>query len=694
MKHRRLSLAVLALTPLLAIGACDVIEKITGKAGETGGRTELSSVPLDARAVSGGVRPASEMAALLAVEPVMVAPGEIVVGAKVEEQLDDSARAMGLASNLVNRLRLGGMSALSELPADVLVQVQLRAEQSASVIAERAANQVVQRLGVAGEVEIQPGGVVKIDLTSNDRASPTTFNRFAQEATATPEATAEPAAIPWTGEACPRVVNAQTLSADIELATRCAVSRLQSSGQFEYVDPNYIVTVEMDRLPSWAGGPKQQPANTPAQQPGQTTTPTTQPAPAQPPAQAPATTASALPNDPLEPLQWHYRARGTGAGQSPGGAGFEAFWVRANQTGSRQIRVAVIDTGLDTRHPEIANSPNVAAGIDLINNVERAGDNDGVDTDAYDVGDRCGAQPESSYHGTHVAGTIGAGRTNDRVGVAGGAWQVTVIPVRVLGRCGGELADISSGIRWAAGIAPAVLPDGRQYPNPTPADIINMSLSVGVACPASMQAAIDAAVARGAVVVVAAGNKAAPARNYAPANCNNVVVVGAGDEQGNLSFYSNFGPEVDILAPGGDTFADRDGDGRPDGVLSTRSTTTGCYDPAGNGGAAGGQTCFYSFLQGTSMAAPHVSAALALLASQTGLRGRDLETALFTRAISPIDPAQCRIECARNANATPIAGDTTMCMRGCGRGMLDLARAADMASAAPAGGSTATPRRR
>src|SRR5215468_10498565 len=103
---------------------------------------------------------------------------------------------------------------------------------------------------------------------------------------------------------------------------------------------------------------------------------------------------------------------------------------------------------------------------------------------------------------------IAAAATNDRVGVAGGAWDVTIIPVRVLGKCGGELADIVSGIRWAAGIAPAVAEDGTQITNQNPADIINMSLSIQVACPASMQAAIDAAVARGAVIVVAAGNKA------------------------------------------------------------------------------------------------------------------------------------------------------------------------------------------
>jgi serine protease len=532
--------------------------------------------------------------------------------------------------------------------------------------------------------------VVKVDLTPNDGVSPTSL-RFAQQSTTTtpaPSPDAQPPAIEWSGANCPRVVNAQTLAQDVELATRCTIARLQSSGQFDYVDPNYIVTVDMDRLP-WA---KEEPKST-STQPTQPPPDATQPAPPAPSGPSPD---AGLPNDPLEALQWHYRQRGTAAGQAPGGAGFEAFWSRARQTGSRNVRVAIIDTGLDTRHPEIQGSPNVAQGVDLISNIERAGDNDGIDADALDVGDRCGAATESSYHGTHVAGTVGAGRTNDRVGVAGGAWSVTVVPVRVLGRCGGELADIASGIRWAAGVAPAILPDGRQLVNANPADVINMSLSVGVACPASMQAAIDAAVARGAVVVVAAGNKASPARNYAPANCNNVIVVAANDEQGNLAFYSNFGPEVDILAPGGDTFADRDGDGRPDGVLSTRTASTGCFDPAARDASQSGgtATCYYSFLQGTSMAAPHVAAALALLASQTGLRGSALEAALFTRATSPINPQQCRIECARNPSAAPIQGDTTMCMRGCGRGMLDLGVAADMAASPVGAAPSGTQRRR
>jgi serine protease len=378
-----------------------------------------------------------------------------------------------------------------------------------------------------------------------------------------------------------------------------------------------------------------------------------------------------IPNDPLLALQWHYRPRGTGEGQSAGGAGFTAFW-EANQVGSRQVRVAVLDTGIDRAHPDIAGSPNVASGADLITNTERGGDGDGVDADANDAGDRCGAATENSYHGTHVAGTIGAAATNDRIGVAGGAWDVTIIPVRVLGRCGGELADIVSGIRWAAGLAPAVTAGGQQIVNRTPADIINMSLTIQAPCPASLQAAIDAAAARNVVVVVAAGNKADQAARYAPANCNNVVVVASGDARGQLAFYSNFGPEVDLIAPGGDVFADSDNDGRPDGVLSTRATHSGCYDPINRSST---ERCYYSFQQGTSMATPHVSAALALLASQSGLRGQQLRDVLITRAIAPHGDAFGQIECARSRNATPLSAGSPTCARPSGLGALDLTRA-------------------
>lgn len=665
MSQRRWSLAALALAPILALGACDqlssVWERMTGGAGvEEPGPAPMDEVPLEARALSGAVQPQADMAAILAPDPVLIAPGQILIGAQVERELSEAATDMGLASTFARAVRNEGVEALEQLPEDVAAQLRTRAETEASAVATNAAQDTLRRLGVNGEIRVSPGGVVTVDLTSG--VSPTALQRNKQGGQSTSEE-GVPAAIEWSPtDRCPRIVSQGQLENDIALATRCAIQRLAQSGQFEYVEPNYIADSGFTRPPR-----RDQP-------PATTTPPPTQQPGTQAPTPAP-TPVGGVPNDPLYALQWHYRAT-TGANASPGGAGFVNFW-EAQQIGQRTVRVAVLDTGLDLSHPDMRNAANVSSGIDLINNPERGGDGDGIDGDANDAGDRCGTAAENSYHGTHVAGTIGAAATNDRVGVAGGAWDVTVIPVRVLGRCGGELADIVSGIRWAAGIAPALTAGGQQLPNNTQADVINMSLTIQAPCPASMQAAIDAAVARNVVVVVAAGNKANRTALYAPANCNNVVVVGAGDARGGLAFYSNFGPEVDILAPGGDVFADSDNDGRPDGVLSTRATQSGCYDPLNSNST---QRCYYSFLQGTSMAAPHVSAAFALLAAQTGLRGRDLENALFTRAITPFPANFGEIECARSANATPISTGSPTCARPAGRGRLDLALAAQTLS--------------
>jgi serine protease len=157
-----------------------------------------------------------------------------------------------------------------------------------------------------------------------------------------------------------------------------------------------------------------------------------------------------------------------------------------------------------------------------------------------------------------------------------------------------------------------------------------------------------------------------------------------------LAFYSNFGPQIAIIAPGGDTFADSDNDGRPDGILSTRATQSGCYDPLNQSST---ERCYYSFLQGTSMAAPHVSAALALIAAQSGLRGRRLEDALFTSAIWPLPSDFGQIECARSRNATPVAPGSATCARPSGRGMLDLARAAQTLAPVVGTPAAAAPRR-
>ncbi len=648
MSQRRWSLAAMALAPLLTLGACDqiglVIERMRGEPAGPG-PAPMAQVSLDARALAGSVQPQDQIAALLASEPVLIAPGQILIGARVEAELAETASEMGLTASLVRALSAQGMDALETLPEGVIAEVRARAETEASETARSAARDVLGRLGVEGQIQVRPGGLVTVNLAAAD-ASPTSWHAGQQGAAIA--AIGAPDAIEWNdADRCPRIVTQGQLENDVALATRCAIARLLASRQFDYVEPNYVAEVGLS-LP-----PRERPSGPPAPQ-----------------TQLPARVGG-IPNDPLYALQWHYRARGTGEGQSPGGAGFASFWEAA-QVGAREVRVALIDTGLDLTHPDIAGSANVARGVDMIANIQRGGDGDGVDADAQDAGDQCGTATENSFHGTHVAGTVGAASTNDRVGVAGGAWDVTIIPVRVLGRCGGELADIVSGIRWAAGIAPAIDSGGQQIVNATPAHIINMSLSIQAPCPASMQAAINAAVARDVVVVVAAGNKANQASLYAPANCDNVIVVGAGDARGALAFYSNFGPQIDILAPGGDVFADSDSDGRPDGVLSTKLTRTGCYDPVNQNST---ERCYYAFSQGTSMAAPHVSAALVLIAAQTGLRGVQLEDALFTRAIAPHTPAFGQIECARSRHANPVSEGAAICARPSGRGSLDLTRA-------------------
>ena len=144
----------------------------------------------------------------------------------------------------------------------------------------------------------------------------------------------------------------------------------------------------------------------------------------------------------------------------------------------------------------------------------------------------CGAS-NSSWHGTHVSGTIAA-KSDNGIGIAGIASGVKILPVRVLGKCGGFESDVTDGIRWAAGLAVAGAPT-----NPNPAAIISLSLGGAGACPSAYQTAITDAIAVGAIVVVAAGNSGVDASASAPANCAGVVSVAATGAGGNRSWDSN-----------------------------------------------------------------------------------------------------------------------------------------------------------
>ncbi|MGE5257061.1 MAG: S8 family serine peptidase [Hyphomicrobiales bacterium] len=349
---------------------------------------------------------------------------------------------------------------------------------------------------------------------------------------------------------------------------------------------------------------------------------------------------SRTPNDPRYPEQWHYFNNGTGPGQSPGGINLPTAWDTS--TGSSAIVVAVIDTGILPNHPDIQGSPNLVAGYDMISDPAMANDGDGRDSDPTDPGDAVATNEcfpgspalPASWHGTHVAGTIGVGNTNNGIGVAGINWNVKVQPVRVLGKCGGTTVDINDGIRWAAGLPVPGVPN-----NPTPAKVINMSLGTPPGSPCSMspstQSAINDAVAMGTTVVVAAGNDATDASQVFPASCNNVITVAAGDYRGFLATrYSNFGSTVEIMAPGGDVSRDDNNDGRPDGVLSMVDPSAGTY----------------AYYNGTSMAAPHVAGVAALLLAQE-------PTLVPSQVLSRLQ-----------ANALPR--NSTQCPQPCGAGLL------------------------
>ncbi len=318
----------------------------------------------------------------------------------------------------------------------------------------------------------------------------------------------------------------------------------------------------------------------------------------------------AAPNDYFYPLQWHYF-------EAAGGINAPAAWDLSTGSG---VVVAVIDTGY---RPHVDLVANMVAGYDMIIDTVVSNDGDGRDSDALDPGDwttagQCSllsGATNSSWHGTHVGGTIAA-VTNNATGVAGAAYGAKVQPVRALGRCGGYTSDIADGIVWASGGAVTGLPL-----NPTPARVVNMSLGGGGACGATTQAAINGARSRGAVVVAAAGNSNANVATSSPANCQGVIAVAAVGRTGGKASYSNYGAGITLAAPGGG--------GGTDGVVSTWNvgTTTPGADA-------------YAYASGTSMATPHVSAVAALMFSANpGLKPGQVERLLQSSARA--FPAAC-----------------------------------------------------
>jgi serine protease len=297
-----------------------------------------------------------------------------------------------------------------------------------------------------------------------------------------------------------------------------------------------------------------------------------------------------------------------GFGTGAGGTYATQAWDITSGAGTV---VAVLDTGI-TSHSDL--NANILPGYDFIIDTTVSNDGNGRDSDASDPGDwttgQCGTASNSSWHGTHVAGTIAA-VTNNAKGVAGMAYNAKIVPVRVLGTCGGYDSDIADAMIWASGGTVSGVPA-----NANPAEVINLSLGGSGACGATSQAAINSAVSRGTTLVIAAGNDNANVSGSSPANCLNVVAVGATTSTGARSSFSNYGVGVDVAAPGSTIMS----------TMNAGTTSPGAEN--------------YVNYSGTSMATPHVAGIVALMQAV---------------ATTPKTPAEIESLLKSTARAFPVA---------------------------------------
>ena len=376
--------------------------------------------------------------------------------------------------------------------------------------------------------------------------------------------------------------------------------------------------------------------------------------------------------------QWYLKppgAAGTAANTAPAAINAEQAWDITK--GSASVVVAVLDTGVRFDHPDLQGG-NVLPGYDMISadsdgSFTTAGDGNGRDADASDPGDFVSAadsatlgcaQSNSSWHGTQTLGLIGAA-TDNSVGIAsvthGG---VKMMPVRVLGKCGGFDSDIQAGILWAAGIHVPGVPD-----NGNPARVINMSLGAAGSCSQGYIDAIGQANQAGAVVVAAAGNSAGHAVGT-PANCTGAIAVTALRHVGDKVGFSDLGPQITISAPGGNCVNTAAGDAclYPIPSLTNKGTTTPVV------GAAGGTyTDSFDTTLGTSFSAPLVSGAAALMFSvQPSLTPAQIKSKLQSSA-RPFPTTGGSAGTA--ACVAPTGTDQLECYcttSTCGAGMLDV----------------------
>jgi serine protease len=363
-----------------------------------------------------------------------------------------------------------------------------------------------------------------------------------------------------------------------------------------------------------------------------------------------AVRAFATPNDPNFSNQWALRSTLNTAGSK-----FDQAWDVVR--GSADVVVAVLDTGVVFETPDLMGR--LLSGYDFISDVSTANDGNGRDANAADPGNWISTEDSqtstfsgcsvknSSWHGTFVAGQIAANTHSDS-DVAGADWNVKVLPVRVLGKCGGFLSDVLDAMLWSAGLDVPGIPS-----NPNPADVINLSLGSASTCSSFEQTVVDRVNAAGTVVVAAAGNSGGSVDS--PANCSNVLSVGALDRDGSRASYSAIGSGVSLMAPGGFTNG-------LIGLSNSGATTPGSASLASK--------------TGTSFSAPLVAATAGLMRSiNPALTPAQLRSQILSNTAGFLSPSTST--CTANQGSGTCNCTTAVC----GAGMLDAFAAVSAARA-------------
>ncbi len=344
----------------------------------------------------------------------------------------------------------------------------------------------------------------------------------------------------------------------------------------------------------------------------------------------------AIPDDPLYTGQWYLQNAGT----TPSAIDAVTAWDMT--TGDSGVVIADLDSGVRFDHPDLLAAGaggRLLPGYDFITDPVIANDGNGRDADASDPGDWVSVADtsiaqfsgcsvtDSDWHGTRVAGILGA-LTNNATGIAGITWHSWLLPVRVLGKCGGYDSDIIEGMLWAAGVHIAGVPD-----NAYPAQIENLSLGSAGVCPQTYRDVISQLTALGVLVVASAGNESGPVD--VPANCSGVAGIAGLRHAGTKVGYSNLGPEIALSAPAGNC-------GSASGpCLYSIDTTdnTGTTTPGTNI-----YTDQFNLNIGTSFSAPIVSGIAALMKSVNG----------------NLDATQLIARLQEGASAFPVSSDVTV----------------------------------